>query len=399
MNNNHSNKPYIMIVGETLGLGGAEKVTVDMANALHKSGLYRVAIVTTLTSGGVFRERLQKDIPVLEVHEVASADEMFNPALIDEREKAFIELVASERPDGLLLNNCRLAQNCIGRILERHKPDCLSFFIHGFSRWSMDLLPDQLPEGAHVLTISKESAEGILHQRPDIARPSVGVLSNCIDTKRFAPLAKGDKPTVPAWDKDSGPIFGYAGRFSGEKGLITMVDIFRRVKKRLPKARLLLVGGCDPGVPVHEAYWKAERSAVEQAIKQMGLLDSVQITGVVDKPEDYYHMMDVFLLTSHFEGVPLVILEAMACGLPVVATAVGAIPRLLKNGCGAVVAKQGLDLNDVERDYFVERMVEISTSPELLKMGVMARNRIVRSFSMSRYEKSVLDYFLRRVKR
>jgi glycosyltransferase involved in cell wall biosynthesis len=370
-------KPLIVIAGETLGLGGAEKVTVDLANALHESDAYRVHLITTLAPGGLYAGQVAEGIGVSHA---------------PTREE-FVAEIARLRPDGLLLNNCRLAKGCIDRILDAHRPSYLGFFLHGFSTYSMDLLPATLPEGAEVLTISSEAKRGILKQRPDIARSAVSVLSNAVDVHRFRPLADGQEPWVPIFERGAGPVFGYTGRFSGEKALVTMVDVFQRVRRTLTDARLLLVGGADPGVPVHEGYWNAERQAVEQAIRQMGLTDAVHITGAVANPEDFYPAMDVFLLTSLFEGVPLVLLEAMACAVPAVCTAVGAVPRLLRNGAGVAIARKGFDLDEAERELFASKMVEVATSPRRREMGVTGRGIVVKQHSMTRYRRDAVAYF------
>ena len=375
-------KPLILIAGETLGLGGAEKVTVDLANVLHESGEFRVHVAASLTTGGLFSDDLADGIP-------ASA------ARTPEQ---FIKLYEELRPDGILLNNCRMATACVDELLALHVPTWLGFFLHGYSKYSMDLLPAEMPEMAEVLTISREAKDGILQLRPDIGRSAIGVLANCVDTKRFRPLGEGEKPVVSVWEGAHAPVFGYAGRFSGEKALVTMVDVFRRAKAKLQDAKLLLVGGADPGVSVHVPYWTAEQRVIEQAIRQMGLEDSVHITGVVPNPEDYYRMMDVFLLTSHFEGVPLVLLEAMASGLPTVSTAVGAVPRLLKHGAGIAVEREGLDLNEAEREFFADRMVDIATISRSREMGFMARKTVTRLHSLSQYRRAALKYFEKRIK-
>jgi glycosyltransferase involved in cell wall biosynthesis len=374
----HTNdKPLILIAGETLGLGGAEKVTVDLANALHESGSYQVHLITTLAPGGLYVGQVAEGIGV-----------SHKPT----REE-FVAEIGRLRPDGLLLNNCRLAKGCIDAILAAHCPAYLGFFLHGFSTYSMDLLPPALPPSAEVLTISREAKRGILKLRPDIERSAVSVLSNAIDVHRFRPLDEGQEPWVSVFERGAGPVFGYAGRFSGEKALVTMVDVFRRVRRQLTDARLLLVGGADPGVPIHEAYWNAERRAVEQAIAQMGLTEAVHITGVVANPEDFYPAMDVFLLTSLFEGVPLVLLEAMACGLPAVCTAVGAVPRLLRNGAGVAIARRGFDLDEDERELFAAKMVEIATNPRRREMGMTGREIVVKQHSMTRYRRDAVTYF------
>ena len=377
MTTSHDHRPLIVIAGETLGLGGAEKVTVDLANALNESSAYRVHLLTTLAPGGLY------------VGQVAEGIGMSHAPTREE----LIAEVGRLCPDGLLLNNCRLARRCLDGILAAHRPAYLGFFLHGFSKYSLDLLPATLPEGAEVLTISREAKTGIRRLRPDIPRSAISVLANAVDVHRFRPLDEGQEPWVQPFKRGAGPVFGYTGRFSGEKALVTMVDVFRRARLRLPKAKLLLVGGADSGVPVHEGYWNAERQAVELAIQQMGLKDAVHITGAVPNPEDFYPAMDVFLLTSLFEGVPLVLLEAMACGVPAVCTAVGAVPRLLRRGAGVAIERRGYDLDEPEHELFADKMVEIATNPRRREMGMAGRDLVVRQHSAARYRRDALAYF------
>jgi|GEM_PF-3666658 len=375
---NAKQQPYIIIAGETLGLGGSEKVTVDLANALAEGGRRRVGVLLTLASEGLFKPLLDAGIAVL--------------SCTGGGEREFLSLLSAEKPDVLLFNNCRLARNCISEI-EKLKlaPAYLGFLLHGHSRFSMDMLPEKLPERAHILTISDEAARGILKQRNDIVG-AVDVLPNGVDTERFRPSLEGEMFVSP-WPGSKGPIFGYCGRFSGEKALVTMVDCFRRAKTRLPEARLMLVGGTDPGVPMHEAYWNAERRMVEQLIRQMKLEDCVHITGAVSDPETYYRQMDVFLLTSHFEGMPLAALEAIASGLPMVTTSVGAMPELAASGAVRLVAKSGLDLNATERDYYAAQMVEAAQDTNRREIGLKGRLFVERNYSLRRYCKSVQAYF------
>jgi glycosyltransferase involved in cell wall biosynthesis len=114
------------------------------------------------------------------------------------------------------------------------------------------------------------------------------------------------------------------GRLVPGKGHALVV----RALQQIPDAELVVVGDGP------------ERSAIEEAVKAGGLSGRVRFTGALPhaKLVEYYRAADVMVLASASEGMPNVVLEALACGMPVVATAVGGIPEILDRGVGRVVA-------------------------------------------------------------
>jgi glycosyltransferase involved in cell wall biosynthesis len=121
------------------------------------------------------------------------------------------------------------------------------------------------------------------------------------------------------------------GRLSKEKGHADLVRAFPQMRESagpLP-LRLVLVGEGP------------ERSRIEELCARLGLTDSVTLVGQQDNPDPYYAIADVFVLPSHSEGSPNVLLEAMAAGVPVVATEVGGVPELVCNGSDALLVEQG----------------------------------------------------------
>lgn len=120
------------------------------------------------------------------------------------------------------------------------------------------------------------------------------------------------------------------GRLSREKGhadLIRALPKIRKLVANLP-LRLVLVGEGP------------ERTRIEELCRRLGLTDVVTLAGLQDKVNLYYGIADVFLLPSHSEGCPNVLLEAMAAGVPVVATEVGGIPEVVTNGRDAILVKK-----------------------------------------------------------
>ena len=109
----------------------------------------------------------------------------------------------------------------------------------------------------------------------------------------------------------------YVGRFAPLKNVSLLIEAFARLRAERPRARLVLVGE------------GALEGRLRADARRFGVQDEVLFTGAKPLAElpAYYSMADVFGLSSSFDNSPNVLLEAMACGLPVVATRVGGVPR------------------------------------------------------------------------
>jgi glycosyltransferase involved in cell wall biosynthesis len=105
-----------------------------------------------------------------------------------------------------------------------------------------------------------------------------------------------------------GPLIVNVGRLAPQKGQVHLVDSFAEVRRRVPDAHLVIVGKEGP----------AERQVVE-AIDRHGLGEAVTIAGYTTRVSDYLAHAHVFAFSSVMEGLGTSVLEAMACGVPVVA--------------------------------------------------------------------------------
>lgn len=141
----------------------------------------------------------------------------------------------------------------------------------------------------------------------------------------------------------------YVGRLANVKGLPVMLDALAQVKKQLNEVELLLIGDGP------------DRTALEAQSKQLGLSDQVRFLGY-QSPEqvrEYLQQCDLFVMSSFAEGVPVVLMEAMAVGLPVIATHIAGVSELVEDnvsgflvppGDGNTLAKRILTLlNDAQR--------------------------------------------------
>jgi glycosyltransferase involved in cell wall biosynthesis len=119
------------------------------------------------------------------------------------------------------------------------------------------------------------------------------------------------------------PLIGYIGRLSGEKGVDSLVRSLPLFFSGQNKEFHVLIGGDGP-----------LRSDVEKYLAEQNLMDRVTMTGWIshDDLPDHLNRLRLLIIPSYSEGLPNIMLEAMACGTPVLATPVGAITDIIKDG-------------------------------------------------------------------
>lgn len=122
-------------------------------------------------------------------------------------------------------------------------------------------------------------------------------------------------------------VFSVIGRLYPDKGHSYFLEAFKGVIDSFPNCTALIVGDGP------------ERNKIEKLVKKLDLEDSVILCGVQKDMMAIYELTDFVVIPSLTEGLPYVLLEAMACKIPIIATTVGDIPRLIKHGkSGTLVA-------------------------------------------------------------
>ncbi|MEP7041499.1 MAG: glycosyltransferase family 4 protein [Dokdonella sp.] len=181
-----------------------------------------------------------------------------------------------------------------------------------------------------IVAVSQALADKAVELGVDRARTHT--VYNGVDTERFAPAPRAnarERLNLPARD----PIVLYVGNLKQTKGCVDLLEAFPALLAQRPGALLVFVGEG----PARATLLK--RSA------DLGIAQQVQLAGAVahaDLPT-WFCSADLLCLPSHNEGVPNVVLEAMACGIPVVATRVGGIPEILPEYAGILVPAQAIE--------------------------------------------------------
>ena len=176
-----------------------------------------------------------------------------------------------------------------------------------------------------IVCISDAERESALREK--ICKPSkLQVIYNGIDLEEIEKAASMSRAQLGI--PEDAFVVGMVGRLSKQKAPDTFVKAAKLIKEKIPNAFFLMVGDGEL------------RGQVENLIHQYDLGSSFLITGWVDNPTAYMKIMDVGMLLSRWEGFGLVLPEYMACGVPIVATNVDAIPNIIKDGVNGMLVNK-----------------------------------------------------------
>lgn len=214
-----------------------------------------------------------------------------------------------------------------------------------------------------VVAVSREFE--VLLQRTYRLRPArIERIPNGIDTSYFCPDAR-DRCRIR---KQLGlsnrhVVFGFAGRMDPIKNLPLLVEGFARCRRMHPEAQLLLVGD-GPA-----------RARVEAACRENEIEPNTIFVGETENILPYLRAMDLFLLTSVREQMPMAVLEAMSVGIPVVATRVGDLPQMIDDGINGCLIDPAIQARAFSRALF-----DLLCSEQRRRMGEAARRKAVETF-------------------
>jgi glycosyltransferase involved in cell wall biosynthesis len=206
----------------------------------------------------------------------------------------------------------------------------------------------------------------VLKNNWSVPREKISVLENSVDYERFADvsISKEDAKRILGLPSDAF-VFGTIGRLVPTKGQLYLIEAFAKVKQKLPKSMLLLIG--DGRL---ENVLRAEAS-------KTGFGKSIHFFGWRTDIPQILKALDVFVLSSLAEGTTRAILEAMAAGVPCVATEVGGILEIIiGNNVGLLVPPK-------DENALAEAMITLANAPEQKLKGIIerAKERIRSNFN------------------
>lgn len=355
--------PLIVHVIHRLDVGGLENGLVNLLNHMPASR-FRHAIVA-LTVATQFRERLEREIPIYELNKREGHDlglylrlwrllRELKPQLVHSRNMAALE--------GALV---AWAAGVPQRVHGEHGWDVLD--LDGSNRRYRLLRRLIRPFVGHYITVSKH-LEQFLQRSVGVDRDRVTQIYNGVSHDRFVP--RGEAAREPIEGVSIGAeelLIGSVGRMAAVKDQLTLVRAFLLLRERradlAARLRLVLIGDG----PL--------RAQAEALLSEAGAAERAWLPGSRDDVPQLLRQLDLFILPSLNEGISNTILEAMASGLPIVATEVGGNPELVQPDWGALVPPS----DPAAMAAAIERYID--DEPLRRRHGNAARQRIEARFS------------------
>ena len=311
----------IVHVVYSFSVGGLENVIVQLINQLPADRFEHV--VLSLTTIGDFKNRIaQQGVRFIELHKPPGHAVALYPKIY--------QLLRVIKPD--VVHSCNLAALEIVPLCWLARVPLRIHAEHGWDTHDPQgkspryqrLRRAYKPFVSHYVAVSKD-LDDYLERAIGVPQFRRSLITNGVDTQAFLP-AQGAPSAVPGCPFVLGEnwLLGTVGRLQSVKNQPLLIRAFVRLLQDHPEAairmRLVVVG---------EGPLRAE---IETLLADANVSHLAWLAGARDDVADVLRMLNCFVLPSQAEGTSCTLQEAMACGLPVVATAVGGTPDLLKHG-------------------------------------------------------------------
>ena len=311
--------PLVAHVIQSLGTGGLENGLVNLINRMP-GHCYRHAVIC-LTESGPFERRLSRPgVEVIALHQRPGKDIRVYGRLWKSLMRLRPAIVHTRNLSALEAQIPAFFVPGVKRVHGVHGRDV--FDLEGRNRKYNLLRRAIRPLVSRYIAVSQDLARWLVDSI-GVAPGRVVQIYNGVDLERFRPAAPGERRrdlAPPGFLGDDAIVVGTVGRLAAVKDQASLIEAFARARRQVPALRLILAGDGPLRQPLSEQVARA------------GLSEVVWITGDRDDVPELLRLFHLFVLPSLGEGISNTILEAMATGLPVIATAVGGNPELVSEG-------------------------------------------------------------------
>ncbi|MBA2849082.1 glycosyltransferase [Thermosulfuriphilus ammonigenes] len=308
----HPDRPLVAIFASFSGRGGVERMLVNLAEGLLELGC-RVDILA-VKDRSEYLQDLPAGVRLIRLGTTHTYAALFPLAQYIQSLRPAALLSAKNRANQVAVAAKIMARVPVRVVLRMGTTTSAALKQKSSLRlwwWSLGMRITY-PRADAVIAVSKGVAED-LRRLARVPENKLKVVANPVITPRLFALAKS--PATHPWLKDKDrPVILAAGRLTRQKDFPTLIRAFAQVRRQIP-SRLIILGEGE------------DRSVLESLIKDLGLEGQVDLPGFVQNPYAYMSRADIFVLSSLWEGSPNVLTEALALGVPSVATDCPSGPR------------------------------------------------------------------------
>ena len=336
--------------------------------------------ICCLTTTGSAEKRLERSVRIYQMHKREGNDWRIIPKLIS--------LMKANHPDIVHTRNWGSVDSIVAARIAG-----VPLVIHGEHGWNMDdpsgksfkrrMFRKLLSCWVDQFVAVSENIQNWMIGSIGIKKSKINVIINGVDTDKFCEGKEDEIKNIFGFSKEDF-IIGTVGRLDPVKDQRLLLQAFSKLDHDQTSLKLILVGDGP------------ERKRLEIFRDTLPCQDRILFLGQRDDVNTILQMFDIFVLTSKSEGICNTILEAMATGLPVVATAVGGNPELVQDGhTGSLVPPNDCDALSNSLNSYIEKVNDLRTFH-----GRNARERAVRDFSLEsmvrEYETLYMKFFKRK---
>lgn len=303
---------HVAIFISSMEGGGAQRAMMNLTCELAARG-YCVDLILA-RSGGPYLADVPASVRVVELNCKRLLTSLFPLVRYLRSERPFAMLSCLDYVNIIALWARRLAG--VSTRLVVNEQNTLSRAAVGASKWRNRFTPflarHFYPWADSIVAVSEDVRTDLLEVLK-IAPQRVKVIYNSVVRREI--VVKSQAPIEHPWFQAKElPVLVAVGRLYQQKDYPTLIRAFARLRK-FRKARLVILGE------------GAQREEIERMIVAFELVEDVQLMGFVENPFPYMSRASLFVLSSQWEGLPLVLIEALCCGVPVVATDCPSGPR------------------------------------------------------------------------
>ena len=351
-----------------MGLGGAQRHLASLVSGLDPKR-FRAAVYCLLEGGELADELRARGIPVT----VLGLRRIYGLRAL----RGFLRLVGKLRAEKTSILHTYLASaNIFGAAAAAAaRVPCLLTTRRdlGFSDGRLIGAAQRLTNlrARRVIVVSEEVARRV-RTREALQAPVLMVIGNGVDLDRFSPRNRRAQVRATLGLSDGARLVVALGHFTHIKGFDLLARAAVSIRSAVPEAVFFSAGTGD-------------RDSFARHVRELDLSDCFLLSPPLSDVPPILEAADLFVLPSRSEGVPNAVLEAMAMGLPIVASRVGGVPEILRDG------EEGLLVEPGEHAPLASACIDLLRSPMLARrLGQAARARAEAEFGLEtiihRYE-------------